>query len=148
MVQHGLMMVCHRHHTADFLNLHIHMSLFQTFKFARSSLSELIVHILHSYAGFNSSSFREVNLAERVTMRASMVLIFSLLGIFSLLFLVSSNHFLFFSWIPNELDLELSDFCYLVVYEGARQNMLIESVDDPGEGFAPVGQDHQVKRLI
>ena len=32
-----------------------------------------------------------------------------------------------------------------VVYEGARDRMPMASVDDPGEAFAPFGQeDHQV----
>ena len=37
---------------------------------------------VYSFSKINSSSFRVVDFAERVTMRASMILIFSLLGEF------------------------------------------------------------------
>ena len=35
-----------------------------------------------------------------------------------------------------------------VMYEEAREKLPKAPVDDPGEDFAPVGQDYQVKRLI
>ena len=38
--------------------------------------------ILSNFVGFNTSSFRVVDFAERVIMKASMILIFSLLGEF------------------------------------------------------------------
>ena len=40
----------------------------------------LLERILNNFVGFNTSSFRVVNFAERVRMRASMILIVSLLG--------------------------------------------------------------------
>ena len=40
------------------------------------------------------------------------------------------------------------DFCYSVVYEGAKEKMPMASVDDPGEYFVPAGQEKQVKWLI
>ena len=34
------------------------------------------------------------------------------------------------------------------MYEGARENLPLASVDDPGEYFVPAGQDRQVNWLI